>query len=221
MPDFESTLWTLISRARAGDEAALLAFARRYRPPVIAYCRRRGLSPEDAEDAAQEVMLRFFCRGVLERADRSRGRFRHLMLAVARNVVRQHWERQSACKRGAGHIQPLGEADVADDTPDEQFDREWTRHLIDLALQRLAEQHAHYHEALRRFLLDQQPYARIAAELGVAEGDVKNYVHRGKRKLIEFLRDEVRDYSLAHDEYADELVYLARYLERPPRDSGG
>jgi hypothetical protein len=62
---------------------------------------------------------------------------------------------------------------------------------------------------LSRFLLEDSSYAEIGRALGITETTVKNRVYRGKLKLIQLLRDEVRDYSLSWDQYAQELEYLA------------
>jgi len=211
MSQFQSTLWTLISQARQGEERAVTDFGNRYQPAVVAYCRRLGLNTEEAEDAAQEVLLRFFCRGILQRVHRRHGRFRSLLCAVARNVVHRHWERQSAQKRA--HVtRSLSELDVPEKVPDKTFDHEWIRHLIDLALLRLGRAHQQYHQVLSRFLLEDSSYAEIGRALGITETTVKNRVYRGKQKLIQLLRDEVRDYSLSWDQYAQELEYLAAAL---------
>ena len=57
MSRFRTTLWTRLGDAAAGGKTALNDFARRYRPPLIAFLRGRGHSPADAEDVAQEVRI--------------------------------------------------------------------------------------------------------------------------------------------------------------------
>ncbi len=211
MTDFQSTLWTVIRGAGRGDEASLREFVLKYRAPVAAYLARRGLS-KDAEDLAQEVFLRLFQDRVLAKADPARGRFRSLLLAVTRHVVGHHLEKEHARKRGAGQVRPLEGIDVASPEPDESFDREWVAHLVEVALARLARDHPNYHEALRRALLEGKPWGEIAAALGKSEGEVGNWIHRGRRKLVEYLQDEVRDYSLSRDDYAEELRHLGRFF---------
>jgi RNA polymerase sigma-70 factor (ECF subfamily) len=207
--EFQSTLWTLIRGADRGDEAALREFALKYRAPVVAYIARRGLARE-AEDLAQEVFVRLFEDRVLSKADPSRGRFRSLVLAVTRHVMGHHRERQGAQKRGGGYVRSLEGQDVALPEADEGFDREWVAHLLEVALSRLAREHPNYHDALRRFLLEGSSCAEIASALGKSEGDIHNYVRRGKAKLADYLRDEVRDYSATRDEYEEELRSLSR-----------
>jgi len=211
MQAFQSTLWSLISLAGKGESRAADHFGRRYRAPVLAYCRRLGLGAEEAEDATQEVMLRFFCRGVIQRADRTRGRFRNLLCAVARNVVRSHWERQRAQKRH-GLTESLSDLDVPEQVPDKTFDHEWLRNLVDLALSRLEEESPQYYEVLARFLLEEMSYAQIADSLDISTSSVKNHIYRGKQKLVRFIRDEVRDYCHQWDQYAEELHHLAKVM---------
>jgi len=209
--EFQSTLWTLIRGADRGDEAALREFALKYRAPVVAYITRRGLA-NDAEDLAQEVFLRLFQDRVLSKADPAQGRFRNLVLAVTRHVIGHHVERRAAQKRGGGQVQSLEGHDVALPEADEGFDREWVAHLLEIALARLAREHSNYHDALRRFLLEGQSCAEIASALGKSEGDIHNYVRRGKAKLADYLRDEVRDYSASRAEYVEELRALSRFF---------
>lgn len=212
MSDFESTLWTLILEARAGQERALRDFILRYRTPVVAYCARRGLASE-AEDLAQEVFLRLFRDGVLLKADPAKGRFRSLLLAVTKHVIGNYLEREHAEKRGGGRVQPISDVEIAAaEQGDEEFDREWVTHLLEKALARLAREHANYHDALRRFLLEGRSYAEISKATGKSEGEIKNYIHRGKAKLTEYLREEVREYSATHAEFDQELRSLSRFL---------
>jgi len=128
-------------------------------------------------------------------------------------VIGHHLQRLHAKKRG-GDARPrqVEEAEIPQPGDDEDFDREWVLHLIENGLCRLAADHPHYHGALRAFLMQEKSYAEIARDLGKTEGDVKNYVFRGKRKLIEYLRERVREYSASAGEYEGELRHLARYF---------
>lgn len=192
MSEFQSTLWTVIRGAGQGDESALRDFVLKYRPPVLAYLARRGFRAE-AEDLAQEVFLRVFQDRVLLKADPSLGRFRSLLLSVTRHVLGHHVERELAKKR-----QPP--PPVPEPATDEDFDREWVAHLIEVALARLAKEHPNYHDALRASL----------------DGKASDYNHvaRGKKKLGEYLRDQVRDYSASRAELDEELRFLSKFFPR-------
>ena len=56
---------------------------------------------------------------------------------------------------------------------------------------RLEREHATYHAALRLYLLEEKSPAEVAEALGKTKANVKNYVHRGRKKLIDYLREEV------------------------------
>lgn len=212
MSEFQSTMWTVIRGARDGNDEALSRFVNTYRPPVVNFCRRRGLEA-DAEDLAQEVFLRLIMDGVLQKADPARGRLRSLVLAVTKRVIGHHLERRSAAKRGGGQVHSLGDLDVAATPPDAaEFDRDWVAHLVARALDRLAQEYPHYQVAVRAFFLENKSYAEIAAATGKSEGDIKNHLHRGRQKLVELVRAEVRDYSASDDEYAEELRALSDTL---------
>lgn len=211
MNPFQSTLWTVIRGADRGEESALREFTLKYRGPIVAYIARRGLA-NDAEDLAQEVFLRLLQDGVLSKADPSRGRFRSLLLAVTRHVIGHHRDRESAQKRGGGRVRSLDGVDVSSQEPDEHFDREWVGHLVEVSLARLAREHPNYHGALHRSVLDGTPCAEIARSLGTTEGDVHNLIHRGKKKIADYLREQVQEYSLSREDYDEELKYLARFF---------
>jgi RNA polymerase sigma-70 factor (ECF subfamily) len=199
MSDFQSTLWTVIRGADRGEETALREFALKYRGPIVSYIARRGL-PNDAEDLAQEVFLRLLQDRVLAKADPSRGRFRSLLLAVTRHVISHHREREGAQKRGGGNVRSLENVDVSSQEPDESFDREWVGHLVELSLARLAREHPNYHEALQKSVLEG------------ASGIDHNLIHRGKKKVADYLREQIQEYSLSREDYEAELQYLARFF---------
>ncbi len=82
MGQFQTTRWSLIATAARESPSlareALEQLCRAYRPPVVAYLRRDGHAPADAEDLAQAFFVRFIERGWYRDADPERGRFRSL-----------------------------------------------------------------------------------------------------------------------------------------------
>src|SRR4249919_4020426 len=61
---FATTRWSLILDARQAEtsRSALEEICRAYRAPVLAYVRRHGYSPADAEDLTQDFFARFLER---------------------------------------------------------------------------------------------------------------------------------------------------------------
>jgi sigma-70-like protein len=77
-----TTVWSTLLKVRRDPARVKDLVVRRYRQPVYEFALQRGLPPEDADDVAQEVFLRVCREEFLEKADRTRGRFRTLLLAV-------------------------------------------------------------------------------------------------------------------------------------------
>jgi RNA polymerase sigma factor (sigma-70 family) len=211
-----------VNAARNGDVTALDEFAGRYRPAVVAYLTQRGLRHEDAEDVAQDAFLRLLRPGgALARTDARLGRFRCLLKAVAQHALADHVARARALKRGGGaqpadlavHELPSGEGGDA-------FDRAWLGHVVDVALRRLEAEHPRYHDVLRR-TIDGTSHADIAAAVGCGEASVRNACHRGRQKLVAYIKAEVWAYAVDHEDYVDELAQLSVVLGHSLGGRGG
>ena len=61
------------------------SFWGRYGDVIIRWCRNRGLQNGNAEDMAQEILIRLFKR--LHTYDRSKGSFRAWLKSVVHNVA--------------------------------------------------------------------------------------------------------------------------------------
>src|SRR5689334_22649966 len=103
-PLFTTTHWSVV--LAAADEGAPAAagalerLCRTYWYPLYAYARRRGSSPEDAQDLTQEFFLRLLGKHYLSQIDPVRGRFRSFLLAAFKHFLANEWNRASAVKRG-------------------------------------------------------------------------------------------------------------------------
>jgi RNA polymerase sigma-70 factor (ECF subfamily) len=208
--ELSRTRWSLIDSARAGDQAALNALLEKHRPSIVGYFHSHGLEG-DAEDLAQEVLLRFVDDDILRRADPSKGRFRNLVFAVARNVRSHHVGYVSAKKRGGGAVCQLGDLDVtAPEPPDDVFDREWFARLLAIAFARLKEEYPDYHEALQ-LSLEEQSREAMSQALSLTQDAVKNRVHRARQKVMGFVQEEIWAYSRP-EEFKDEVATFAKLL---------
>lgn len=215
MSAFPTTVWSVIRGAGKGRDADTVELVRLYRPAVMRFARLRGLDADQAEDLAQEVFLRLFDDALLERADRERGRFRSLLLAVTRHAIGHHHERARALKRGGGVAPvPLDGLDAAAPLAEQdEFDREWFACLLTEGLRRLREKSPNAHACLKAHLLEELPQREIAARLGGTEGAVSNAIWKGRAALVEILRELARGYASSPVEHEDELRLLGRYLE--------
>jgi RNA polymerase sigma-70 factor (ECF subfamily) len=187
---FPTTIWTTIRQAAADDRDALDGFARRYREPVLRYLRSRSVRGDDAEDLCQEVFLRILRGNVLGKADAARGRFRSLVLTVARNALLDRLRRRN---------EPAVDVEVAEPAAvDPEFDREWAWHLTERALEHLRESGSPYYAVLRGHLD------------GEAQDRQKLWIAR--KKLAGLLRREVAFTCATGADFQEELAYLAQFL---------
>lgn len=233
---FETTHWTVVLAAAGQDSAqARTAFGRLYGDywyPLYAFARRRGASPEEAQDLAQEFFTRLLEKQSLEGIQREGGKFRSFLLRSFDNFLIKERERRNALKRGGGipalSLQmedaearyTLDPADAA--TPESHYERLWALTLLDHVLQRLrGEWMASGREA---FFLDMQPhlqgeksglpYAEIAERHGMTESAVKVAVHRVRVRYGELLRQEIGRTVSTAAEVEDELRHLITVMGR-------
>lgn len=227
--DMPSTMWVVIAKARAGDLEELDRLLRYYRPPVLSFIRNRIQDADEAEDVTQEIFVTLVQDDVLARVDPSKGRFRTLLLAVARHVLSERRRSQTALKRGSGRkpVSLDAPAGPSSDTPlgglitapseEAAFDALWVENLVRLAMSRLRElsgkEGTRHFDALFAHVNDGLPYSEIAAKLGVTVTDVKNYVHQARLRLRRLMLQEIQSYSSSRAEYEEEVAYLMKLIE--------
>src|SRR5215471_17618527 len=101
---FSTTHWSVV--LAASDESCLDAhealeqLCRTYWFPLYAHVRRRGSSPEDAQDLTQAFFAEFLQKHSVSRARRDRGRFRTFLLTSLNNFHAHEREKARALKRG-------------------------------------------------------------------------------------------------------------------------
>ncbi|MFI4969022.1 MAG: RNA polymerase sigma factor [Lysobacterales bacterium] len=221
MDRFDTTRWSLVLHARhasQGARAALDSLCRTYRPPILAYIRRRGYAEDAAEDLAQTFFARFVEHAYHATADPARGRFRAFLLTAVKRFLIDCDMEQHALKRGGQfRFEPLdvvSEARIAGvDDPEMAFERDWAVAVLDAALARLrAEARQAGRLALFDDLLeflteapDEADYARVAAAHGLRRNTLAVAVHRLRQRLREVVREEISDTAANHIELEQEL----------------
>ncbi|HLU49991.1 MAG TPA: sigma-70 family RNA polymerase sigma factor [Planctomycetota bacterium] len=168
----ETTSWTLVESAAAGDESARQSFARHYLPAVEAYLAARWRGSrliEEKDDAAQEVFLECFrSGGVLDRVERERaGGFRAFLYGVTRNVARRFETR--AGRRKDHDVEKLDDIERDEPTLSRAFDRAWVVSRLREAWEALRERAARENdEALGRRI----ELLRLRSEEGLPIRDI-------------------------------------------------
>jgi RNA polymerase sigma-70 factor (ECF subfamily) len=156
MGQADSTCWTVLRGAAAGDDEARAEFAGRYAPLVRAYLAARWRATpliQDLDDAVQDVFVECLRQGgMLQRADPGRpGGFRAFLYGLVRNValrVEQDGARRRARQLGGGGT--AVDAESAEESLSRLFDRAWARSIMREAAARQAERAAREGEAASR-----------------------------------------------------------------------
>lgn len=212
---FSTTRWTVVFEAaresRGANRPALGAIVEKYWKPLYFVARHRGLSPADAEDAAQSFFEAVIQGDLLEKADPAKGRFRTYLMTAWKRYLIDVYRHQNRQKRGAdvltismntenGEREWLNVSTVSPD-PDLVFNRGWASNLIEESIERLR---AEYASGQRTMVfntllpaltspLSSEDYARLATSLAVSMGATKVALHRLRQRFAQTLREVVEE----------------------------
>ncbi len=225
------TPWTLLRRARDGDEpdrrAALDELLPLYYKPVRSFFGRvLRVDGQSLDDVTQDFFARFVEKEFVKSLRHEKS-FR----AFVKVCCRRHWINWLEAKRRAGprdaHVHGLHDRDgapldlaAADGELDELVDAEMLRITIDRALERLRETLTRQGKAvylevfLARTRFDDGPtrsYEAIAEQVGRSVYDVRNYLTHARKVFRRALLEVASQQS---DRPRDELreLGLLRYL---------
>ena len=191
------TSTSLLNGLHAADNsAAWRSFTDRYRPMLMAFIRRVGVRPSDADDVCQATLVTFLTAYRGGAYNRERGSLRVWLRGIAFNKVRECRRRIAKHAREVAGDAPdgLGLAEIAvDKTLTDIFDQEWERSVVAHCVE-LVEAcfDSRTFEAFRRFALDQEPVDQVAQDLGISRNTVYVYKHRVLEKLAS-LQEKFRD----------------------------
>lgn len=237
---FVTTRWSLILSAASftneeqAARDALAELCRTYWRPIFSFVRQRGYSIPDAQDLTQDFFVTILKNDWLHNADRNRGRFRSLLLKSLQNFLVNAAEKTHAYKRGGG-VEFISWDDwmaeapsqlpipirVLESLPPERiFDLTWATTVVEHAFRRLREEceskgKLWLFQALSSHLTDERnevSYAKLSAELGMAEAAVKKQLHNMRQRYRSLLRDEVSQTVEDPADVDDEIRYLCASL---------
>jgi RNA polymerase sigma factor (sigma-70 family) len=212
---FHTTRWTIVMRAAQsqapGGESALAQLCRTYWYPLYIFARRRGYSPDDAQDLTQGFFLDLLKHRALASVDRVKGKFRSFLLASFQNHLSDQLDRARRLKRGGDKEFVELDAEEAEQryrlepveclTAEKLFDARWAMTLLAEVLNRLRQEYTTAgktsdFEALKVFLdpvSSRTPpsYEEVANRLQVSTGAVKTLINRLRKRYTTLLREEV------------------------------
>ncbi|HEV3258806.1 MAG TPA: RNA polymerase sigma factor [Gemmataceae bacterium] len=190
MPDTSVSLLDCL-RLRP-DEDSWKRFVDLYAPLIRGWLRRYGVTQEDAEDLAQEVMTVVVRELAQFHHNQQRGAFRNWLRTVTVNRLRALWRTRRGRAAGTGDSDVAHMLDqLADPNSslsrlwDQQHDQHVARRLMELIEPQFE---AKTWQAFRRVVLDGVKAAAVAHELGLSV----NAVLLAKSRVLSRLRQEMR-----------------------------
>jgi RNA polymerase sigma factor (sigma-70 family) len=167
-------------------------FHQLYRKLVYGLARRSGLPHADAEDVAQEVFKRVAETIHEFESNPERGTFRGWLMNLTRWRIadkfakRPKGEHRSVRK----HDETAGpRTSTIDRIPDrtavdDDWDKEWQRHILDAACERIARRvkAAHY-QVFDLYILQQWPVLKVSNKLGTSASTIYVIGHRLTKQL--------------------------------------
>src|SRR6202049_2439310 len=135
-----------------GGPAALAELCRLYWYPLYAFARRRGHSPDDAQDLTQGFFLHVAEHRAFRGVDRLKGKFRSFLLASFQNHLSDVGDRARRFKRGGDKEFVRLDGEDAEEryrlepveflTPEKIFDARWAMTVLREALKKLRQEYA-------------------------------------------------------------------------------
>ena len=180
---------TLLDQLRAARPEAWERFVRLYSPVIYRWCRRSGLTAEDAADVFQEVLAAVLLHLPGFRRDRPQDSFSGWLAAITRNKVRDHYRRQRGKAEARGGSTAQRQMAEVREPPDSseaciQADAESAACLSRRVLEMIrVEFQSRTWEAFWRTTVDVQAPAQVAADLEMSVAAVYMAKSRVLRRL--------------------------------------
>lgn len=223
-----SQLLTLRNPAHPKHAEHLERLVRRYWSPAYHYLRSlRDVSAQDAEDLTQQFFTLLLSRGSLTRLDPDRGSFRGFLKTALRRFAVDAGRREAArAPRDGARLFRFEEAEAlwqevrardAAASPEDAFDREWARSVLEQAVARLRAElegrgKAADFELFRKYCLEpggeNLSYEGLARERGCSVDDVRNALRAVRKRGREILEDLLRDYLFPGERLDDEIRFI-------------
>lgn len=222
-----ATNWSLIERARGRDGSdaraqAWHALVDRYTHPITVGLRRR-LPAHLVEDGAATFLSYLFEKGLLERLDPERGRFRAFVQGIMRRWVKSYLRYEHRGRgvplEGAG---PVAAAGGQEPELERREEDDWASQVLRHGLERLEQGAADDTRLLRAAYGLPPDESQVREALASSEGLTVNALnirlHRARGRLRDAIDAELRDLCSTEDAWQEERrVLVGRLLEAHPR----
>jgi RNA polymerase sigma-70 factor (ECF subfamily) len=187
-PDNDTSL-TLMMRVQQdpADPAAWNEFVRRYQPMIRAWCLRWGSQSSDADDVAQQVLLKLMSAMKSYRCD-SNASFHGWLKTVTHNAWIDFVRRPRASP-APDWIDSIADSSDALEDLERQMEQAYERELLELAMKRVEPRvKPMTWEAFRLTSIENLSGAEAAAR----QGQPVSNVFVAKHRVMKLLEEEVR-----------------------------
>ncbi len=174
-------------------------YVNRYRPLIVTYAQRLGLTAADAEDATQQVLAEF-CRAYQAgKYDRERGRLREWLFGIARNQI-LNLRRRRATRAEVQMADSNGGTGFFDRAADDEsmsavWDDEWQNAILrDCLVAVRREVEPRTFEAFELFACQGLSASQVAERLQMTENAVFGAKRRVLRRARELLANVQNDW---------------------------
>jgi RNA polymerase sigma-70 factor (ECF subfamily) len=178
----------------SNDSTAWKTFTDHFYPIILAFAKKMGLSPSDAEDVTQETILTFLKLYRSNKFQRDKGHLSHWIFGVTRNVIRDYLKK----KPKEYHIsENTNQASFWAGVPDESaimetWSTEWQRAILMRCLSMTrSEFDEKTYQAFEMYALRQQPIEEICQELNMS----RNAVYIAKSRVLTKIRELKKYYE--------------------------
>ena len=243
---FLTTHWSLIEDMGSRDDdkngALIELLLQKYWKPVYCYLRRRGYPNEEAKDLTQgffqEIVLG---RKLIDKADRTKGRFRSFLLtALNRYLINIRHEQSTKRHIPKTKLHYMDISDMSDLpqaisalTPEDSFTYAWVSELLEQVLKEVkaecekTNKRLHWQifrdRALRPIMKegDAPTLDTVCKKYGFSDtAKASNMIVTVKRRFQALLRQHLRHSVMSDKEAEEELEEIRRFLPKVAQDGG-
>lgn len=184
------TRQSLLLRAQAGDAASWERLVSIYEPLIRQWLHRQGVTPQDADDLVQDVLVVLTRQLPSFRHAGRPGSFRTWLRTIAVNRAREFWRAGKVRQQAGGGSTFLQVLEQLDD-PESDLSREWDaqhdRHVCQRLLLIIAQDfEPNTLKAFSRLVFDGASGADVAEELGMTRAAV----FMAQSRVLKRLREE-------------------------------
>ena len=189
-----------------------------YWKPVYRFLRIKfRKSNEDAKDLTQGFFTSALQRGFLARFDPAKASFRTYLRMAAERYAANEYASENRQKRGGGvEFESVDEFEIATESPENVFERDWRRQLFSLALDDFRTHCAEAGKQLQFRIFedydladrDRVSYSDLAAKYVIPETTVTNYLAWARRTLRAFITERLRATTSGPKELHEEMRRL-------------